>query len=129
MRKGVLNMDEKKKEEQSKRIQEGMYSPGGFLTGLLFICVLEAYFLGELDDCFNGFDPIWSEIPSFIGGLLSMAFFNALVAGLGMGAYSALREVIRGEGKIWSVVRAIGAVAMAVFFAGIVFHSCGRTGV
>lgn len=122
-------MDDKKKEEQNKRIQEGMYSLGGFLTGLLFICVFEYYLMDDLSKYFDGLDPIWRELPSFLGGLLSMAFINALVALLGMGAYSMVREVIRGKGKIWSVVRAIGAIAMAVFFAGIVFHSCGRFGV
>lgn len=122
-------MDEKKKEEQEKRANEGMGSIGGLLTGLLFVSAIESYFLGALDDCFNGFIPIWRELPSFLGGLLAITIMNYLVACVGMVIYGRINALLHGEGKIWAVIRAVVAIAAAVLFSGIVFQSCGRFGV
>lgn len=98
------------------------------LTGLMFVSVLEGYFMGDLGDYFDGLMPIWSKLGSYIGGLIGLMFINGLFYGIGVVISKTIRDKLGSAKKYSGIIQLVISLAVGVLLGGIIFSSCGNFG-
>lgn len=100
------------------------------LCGILCAVGFYGAITGDLNEYFDGFIPVWKELPSLIGVLLSMAVAIVFPYAIGVVLMNMLREnLFKIENKkVVQGIELVLAIILSVLVTGFFCSSCGGPG-